>query len=55
MIWEADPIARTAEKLLEMGIDSAVVAPGAGRPGVGDYLSVMEANAAAIERVFSSP
>jgi zinc transport system substrate-binding protein len=55
MIWEADPIARTAERLLEMGIDSAVVAPGAGRPGVGDYLSVMEANAAAIEKVFSSP
>ena len=52
MIWESEPIARTSDKLREMGLESVVFDPCATRPESGDYLSVMEANAAGIETVF---
>jgi len=55
MIWESEPMTATREKLSEMGIDSAVFDPCSTRPVSGDYLSVMQSNAAAIEKVFSGP
>lgn len=55
MIWEDEPIARTAAQLSEMGLASVVFDPCANRPESGDYLAVMEANAAGIESVFSVP
>lgn len=54
MIWEAEPIAQTSDKLEEMGLESAVFDPCSTPPDSGDYLSVMQSNAAAIERVFSA-
>lgn len=54
MLWEGEPVAQTADKLREMGIESVVFDPRGNRPRSGDYLSVMEANAAGIESVFSA-
>ena len=55
MLWEGEPIAQTVDKLREMSIESVVFDPCGNRPQSGDYLSVMEANAAGIESVFSAP
>ena len=55
MLWEGEPTAQTADKLREMSIESVVFHPCGNRPQFGDYLSVMEANAAGIESVFSAP
>ncbi len=54
MIWEDQPIVQTSDKLSDMGIQSAVFEPCSNRPDFGDYLSVMETNAAAIDRIFSA-
>ena len=55
MLWEGEPIAQTADRLREMDLESVVFNPCANRPESGDYLSVMEANAAGIESIFSAP
>lgn len=55
MLWEGEPIAQTADRLREMGLVSVVFNPCANRPESGDYLSVMEANAAGIESIFLAP
>ena len=52
MLWEGEPTAPTADRLRAMGLESVVFNPCANRPESGDYLSVMKANAAGIERVF---
>jgi zinc transport system substrate-binding protein len=49
MIWEASPLAETASNLAELGVRSVVFTPGAGAPEAGDYLSLMSANAGALE------
>ena len=55
MLWEGEPIAQTADRLREMGLESAVFDPCGNRPDSGDYLSVMESNANALETVFAAP
>ena len=44
MLWEGEPLAETAARLRELGIDPVVFDPTANRPDEGDYLTVMEAN-----------
>ena len=55
MLWEGEPIAQTADRLREMGLESAVFDPCGNRPDSGEYLSVMESNANALETVFAAP
>jgi zinc transport system substrate-binding protein len=55
MLWEAEPLPETVSRLRELGIESVVFDPCGNRPGEGDYLSVMESNAAGLERVFARP
>jgi len=49
MVWEGEPIDATVERLEAMGIGSLVYAPCASAPREGDFLSVMLANAAALD------
>jgi zinc transport system substrate-binding protein len=49
MLWEAQPLGETEERLRELGVRSLVFDPCANTPEQGDYMSVMEANAAALE------
>lgn len=44
MLWEAEPLASTAEQLRALGIQPVVFAIGSTAPAEGDYMSVMEAN-----------
>jgi zinc transport system substrate-binding protein len=52
MIWEGEPLAAAVQALEGAGVGSLVFAPCGNRPAEGDYLSVMEANVAALERAF---
>jgi zinc transport system substrate-binding protein len=52
MIWEGTPSDETAEKLVDMGVGSAVFSPCGNAPEEGDYLSVMRANVTNLEAVF---
>ena len=54
MLWEGEPLAATADKLRLIGLASVVFDPCGNRPGEGDYLSVMRANADALSNVFGS-
>ena len=55
MIWEDDAMPETVERLKTMGIDSVVFDPCGNVPPDGeDYLSVMDANARALARVFDN-
>jgi zinc transport system substrate-binding protein len=49
MVWEGEPLATTVDDLQARGISSVVFDPCGNRPAEGDYLSVMAANAAALE------
>jgi zinc transport system substrate-binding protein len=49
MLWEAEPAAATARRLEELGVGSAVFDPCANIPETGDFLSVMNDNAARLE------
>jgi zinc transport system substrate-binding protein len=51
MIWEGEPLDSTVTALEERGITSVVVSPGANTPPEGDWLSVMQANADALETI----
>jgi zinc transport system substrate-binding protein len=51
MVWESEPQAKTVAELEARGIASVVFDPCGNRPEAGDYLSVMAANAAALESV----
>jgi zinc transport system substrate-binding protein len=51
MLWEDDPLPESVELLKEMGISSATFAPAANQPDEGDFLSIMQANAKALEGV----
>jgi zinc transport system substrate-binding protein len=53
MLWEAEPLPETAEKLAALGVMSAVFDPCGDRPASGDYLSVMAENLANLEAVFA--
>ena len=49
MLWEGEPLEETVAGLAEIGVGSVVFDPCGNRPEQGDYLSVMAANAAALE------
>jgi zinc transport system substrate-binding protein len=53
MLWEGRPLPETAAKLRDLGIESVVFDPCGNTPTEGDYLTVMNANAAALSPVFS--
>jgi zinc transport system substrate-binding protein len=50
-VWESTPLPSTVAELEARGITSVVFSPCGNRPEDGDYLSVMAANAAALEEV----
>ena len=50
-VWEGDPLPGHIEALKGLGLTSLVVSPCGNRPESGDFLSVMEANVAAINAV----
>jgi zinc transport system substrate-binding protein len=54
MLWEGPPRAETIERLRAVGVESVVFDPCGNRPEAGDFIDVMERNAAALERATSS-
>jgi zinc transport system substrate-binding protein len=52
MIWEGRPLPEVVAKLAEMGIQSVVFDPCAGKPDQGDFLSVMKENVAALQIMY---
>ena len=55
MIWEGEPSADITANLAEMGIQSVVFDPCAGKPDGGDFASVMRLNLAALKTVYGQP
>ena len=62
LFWEGPPIAQTVARLETLGVQSSVYNPCANVPAEGDFLSVAQANAQALEdaaallaRVLSPP
>jgi zinc transport system substrate-binding protein len=55
MIWEGEPSADITAKLAEMGIQSVVFDPCAGKPDGDDFASVMKLNMAALKTVYGQP
>lgn len=51
MLWEAEPLEATVTALEERGIVSLVYSPCANTPAEGDWLTVMTANAEALETI----
>jgi zinc transport system substrate-binding protein len=51
MLWESEPLEPTIRGLEDRGISSLVFDPSGNRPSEGDYLTVMAANAAAMEQM----
>ena len=49
MLWEAEPLPQTRERLAGMGLRLAVFDPAGNRPATGDYLSMMRSNIANLE------
>lgn len=49
MLWEAEPVPQTRERLAAMGLRLVVFHPVGNRPAAGDYLSVMRSNIANLE------
>ena len=49
MLWEAEPLPALAERLTRLGVESRIYAPGANRPEVGDWLTLMNANLRTLE------
>ncbi len=54
MLWEGEPLEETVTGLAEIGVESLLFDPCGNRPDDGDYLTVMAANAAALEDLASS-
>jgi zinc transport system substrate-binding protein len=52
MLWEAEPLAETAARLRELGVQPIVFDPCGNVPDNGDYLSVMQANAEHLARAY---
>jgi zinc transport system substrate-binding protein len=52
MIWEGDPAAESVAKLQAIGVQSLVFSPSGNVPEKGDFMSVMQANVAALEKAF---
>jgi zinc transport system substrate-binding protein len=54
MLWEAEPLPETVERLAALGIESRVYAPCASRPAAGDWLAVMGDNRRTLEELGSA-
>ena len=52
MLWEAPPLAETADRLRGLGVQSIVFRPCGNRPPEGDYLEVMSRNLQDLARAF---
>jgi zinc transport system substrate-binding protein len=52
MIWEGEPMKKSAERLKEIGVDSLVFDPCGNTPDQGDFLSVMRHNVENLKPVF---
>jgi zinc transport system substrate-binding protein len=52
MLWEGEPIAETAARLRELGVELVVFDQSGNVPQSGDYLSVMQENVRSLERVY---
>jgi len=50
MLWEAEPLPQTRERLAGMGLRLAAFSPAGNRPDSGDYLSVMRDNVTSLEQ-----
>jgi zinc transport system substrate-binding protein len=48
MIWEAEPLEETRRRLLDLGVDSVIFAPGGNRPAGGDLLDLMHEGIASL-------
>ena len=51
MLWEGEPLEATVADLEDLGIGSLLFDPCGSAPEAGDYLTVMEANAGALETI----
>ncbi len=49
MIWEAEPLSATKQRLAEMGIECVVFQTGGNRPVTGDWLNLMQMGIAALD------
>lgn len=54
MIWEADPLPETTERLESPGFSVVVYAPGSNRSADGDWLSLMRGNARKLKEALSN-
>ena len=54
MLWEAPPLAETADRLRGLGVESIVFRPCGNRPQEGDYLEAMSRNLQDLARVFAN-
>lgn len=52
MVWEGEPAKESVEKIKTLGLQSVVFDPCGNTPDTGDFLSVMEANVAGMEKAF---
>jgi len=52
MIWEGEPAKESVDKLAALGLQSVVFDPCGNVPDSGDFLSVMQANVATLEKAF---
>lgn len=52
MLWEGEPLPESVARLEQLGIGSLVFDPCGNTPEAGDYLSVMQANLAQLQRAF---
>jgi zinc transport system substrate-binding protein len=51
MIWEGEPAAESVKKIAAIGLQSAVFDPCANVPAKGDFLTIMKANVANMEKI----
>jgi len=51
MLWEAEPLSSTAERLRSLGIEALVFETGAASPAAGDYLTLMNQNLERLDRL----
>jgi len=49
MLWEAEPLPQTRDRLAAVGLRLAVFDPAGNRPATGDYFSVMRRNIVSLE------
>jgi len=51
MLWEGEPLETTISGLEDLGVGSLLFDPCANRPETGDYMTIMNSNAAAFEEI----